>query len=210
MVDPRVTSLRRMLGTADVRGVKADAAPPKTVATPADVFFVPPSSFSDEWERRPSEPVEMGMRLASVQTIDEAIRMASRTAWEGHPEPGDSKAREELFTQEVMVNVLSRTLTDPRDRSLLFFATAPEAQCRLALSSGGIRALWERLERLMVATSPLSPEVTDTEVEVMGMVVTGELLRRLSKTHEARARRMLGAVLMELMQLLPDAFDKRT
>lgn len=206
MVDPRVTSLRRMLGTAQ-HGVKPEAvAAEKTAAAPGDVFMVPPSSFSDEWERKPSEPVQMGMRLASVQTIDEAIRMASRAAWEGHPESGESKAREELFTQEVMVNVLSRTLTDPRDRSVLFFAVAPEAQCRLALSSGGIRALWERLERFMVASSPLSPEAEDIEVEALAKALSGGVLRKLDKHQQARARRMIGAILMELMQLEPDAF----
>ncbi|NUO48727.1 MAG: hypothetical protein HOV80_07715 [Polyangiaceae bacterium] len=174
----------------------SDAAPDKR---PPEVFFAPLSTFDDEWANKPTEPVQMGMRLVGEKTLANAQIMAARAAREGHRDPEDAQQRSDLFNSEMMTNVLARALTHPNDRTRLYFETTPEELCRVALSSTGVKALWARYERLALVSSPLSPEATDEEVTALAnALVRGDLARRPSQL-QRRLRRLLHRAMVELL-----------
>lgn len=199
----RTDALKRALSFAGAgirpvgSGTQSQAAIPAANAA-LGVFMAAPSTFADDWPNKPSEPVKIGFRLPSEQTLAEAQMMASKSAWLELPNHGDAGPRQELYASELMTNVLARSLVLPNDRSTLFFPEAPELQCRVALSSGGVRALWERFELLNRQLSPLSPEATDDEISrLAARLGNGEFLQ-LDAGRGRRVRRLLHLVAVEL------------
>ncbi len=196
---------RAMLDGVPAKASISTAAEGDESKRPLEVFFLPPSAFSDDSPAKPNGPVEMGMRLVSELTGDTAMKMALSAAWLERDEFQEEPQRTQFVTSEIMTNVLARSLTDPRDRTKLYFHAAPEGQCRAALSSGGVAALWERLERLRIKHSPLSPEISDDQVAQLVSILSSGGLRSLSEPLQKRLRRLLHVVLADLLAGVEDA-----
>jgi hypothetical protein len=161
---------------------------------------LPPSAFAEDYAKRPSEPVLVGLRLISEAACGHAQVAAARTAWEAHPEPADVEPRADVYGSELMMNVLARATVEADDTRKPYFGKAPEDVIRIALAGGGIRRLWEAYEAFCVEMSPLSPALDDAGVEQFTARLTGGAIGKLDAATAGRVRRLLALVLVELVE----------
>lgn len=167
-----------------------------SVKRPLLTETLPPSAFCDRWQKRPSEPVKIGLRCGlSEDELSNAQRMAMNTAWDEYPRPEDLELRLESYNDHLVTNVLARACTSADDTSTTFFAPAPEELIRVALAPGGIRQLWNAWERFSIGLSPIGEELDLEELQALAKLLT----ERADKAN-VRARRFAAILRKELEQ----------
>lgn len=166
--------------------------PPRTIA-------VEPSAFVDAWPDKPKTAIAVGLRLLSDQDIQTARAMAARyaqTLFLGEDvDCTDPMSRVEAFNDGLMRWAIACGVTDPNNASIPFFAGGDDV-VRLALTTQGIRFLWDHLERVALELSPLVQEATD--LQLGELVVLLPRLDRMKPEGARRARKLLAFVLEEL------------
>lgn len=178
------------------RGTDILGAPPAADMAARTSLRLPPSSFADDWARRPTEPEEIGLVLVSEHVTSNAMTTASRLAYEAHPEDSDRQQRIDIYGSLIMTGILAHACVDPRNRSRLYFGRIPEDTIRVALTAGGIRRLWEAYEVFAAKESPLSEEASDEQIaEAAARIAAGEV----TDPHAMRrVRRLMALVAVEL------------
>lgn len=158
---------------------------------------LPPSAFADTWMRKPHGPVKMGMRLVSEAELTTAQRNAAATAWFDVPETTDVDLRIDMFNDNVITNVLAQVCAQADDISKPYFAPAPEALIREALTAGGIRHLWNAYSMMAIADGELAPEATAEQMAALGATLATEM-PTLASDSQVRLRRLARAMLDEI------------
>jgi hypothetical protein len=169
----------------------AQATPaPRTVVLGQD-------ELAHTWEGRPSGEVCLGIRLPSVKDkrlIDkEAIEYAisDDALVRNDPQEAFEGRRVELF--------VARSLCDPNNvggAHPLF--PAPDLQVTRCFTPRALNRIFDECEKLAIESSPISPEATDEDVELLCTALNAESLGGLEPRREARVRRFLWFVLDEL------------
>jgi hypothetical protein len=140
--------------------------------------------------------MRIGLCFISEEANTKAMKLAASNAWDDFPEPKDEDLRIEALNDYLITNVLARACVHESDSSKLFFATAPEALIRVALTAGGIRRLWLAYERMVLLDGPLSPELDLEELPMLQEKLA--TMATLDGQRATRAKRLAQALLNEL------------
>jgi len=171
---------------------------------PPDVITVPISAFADSWDGKPEYPVKVGLRLIADADIQAARAQAAAYASKLHPDIATSTAAREVWTEAYndacMRWIVARGTCADDNVAMAFdlWAAAPEDIVRDALTSEGVRFIFDAWERMKVATSPLLPEATQDELDQLwDLLPVG--LPTLSADRQARVLRYLRFCLDEVL-----------
>lgn len=169
----------------------------KTVArTPGRVVVVPPSAFADDHADKPKEPVKVGLRLVSEQVFNHCRTAAAQDAWRSHPEDGDEDNRVDRFNQRLVGLIVAHAAVEPENAAAPYFGPMAEDKIFLAMTSQGIRLLYDEYEAFAISVSPTAPEATDEELDTIADgLASGALLQGMDVATARRARRLLRHVL---------------
>lgn len=177
----------------------------KKASRPAPTTLVlQPWVFADQWEGRPTEPVCVGLRLMSEAQKGQARGEAERVAREMHELDYELylEARDDFLVRFAVAH----GVCDPNDvtkpHPILPYA---EDQVRDALTPRGARFIHDALYRFHVASSPLSPEATEEDLDDLMAAIDEGVLADLSPSREALVRRFLGYALEEIRRSQEEA-----
>lgn len=176
----------------------------KASRPPGRTLVLQPWVFADTWERRPAEPVCIGLRLMSDGAKGRARTEASRIALESHEADFEMylDARNDLLVRLAVAH----GICDPNDvtkpHPLLPYA---EDEVRDALSSRGARFIHDALYRYQVESSPLCPEATDEELDELMTAIDDGTIDDLPRHRAALVRRFMGYALEEIRRALEEA-----
>jgi hypothetical protein len=136
----------------------------KAVRAPGRTLLLEPWVFADEWDKRPSDAVCVGLRIMSEADKGKAQAEAERAAYEFHPDGGPAWVP--AFESALARQVVALGICDPNDvmkpSSVLPYA---EEQVRFALSTRGVEYIFEQHRRYEVEISAIEPMATDEDVE---------------------------------------------
>lgn len=157
-----------------------------------------PSAFADTWEAKPTESIEIGLRLIPEGEYANARSVAVKAAMELHPDLDErSEIWLESYNQALIQWAVAHGTCKPDNVTEPFWEMAADV-VPLALSSAGTLRLYEELEILAVTESPLSPEIDDVGLEQLASLFADRArLAALPPATLRRLRRLLGHVLAE-------------
>jgi hypothetical protein len=174
---------------------------------PPRVIEIPVDAWADDWPDKPSEPMKAGLRLLSESDLQVARASATEKAIAAQR---DALGRIEAFNDHLMAWAVACALTDPNDTLRPYFDSAHE-NVMLALTSRGIRRIWEELEVLHIERSPLLDEAEDADVAALGELLTAGRVADLPEGKQAHLRRLLTYVLDQFAGLpAPSVTDEPT
>jgi hypothetical protein len=165
---------------------------------PAHTLVIPPTSWAESWEERPTDEVAAGLRMLAEDDLQRARAHAVTKAKELHD---DLDGQIAAFNDALMAFAVARSLCDPNDTTLPFIPMA-EDNLTLAFTTDGIRRCWDELERVRIEVSPLTPQATDLEIQALVELLNeGAALEALPAGAKNRARKLLGFLLEELQSV---------
>lgn len=160
---------------------------------PTRTFVLAPSAFADDWPDKPADGVAVGLRFISEADIQTARAEAARVAVELHD---DEEGRTEAFNDALMRCAVARGTCNPNDLNVPFFDM--EENVRLALTSRGVRKVWDEIERFHLEESPIVAEIKPEEIAELVDRLKG--VSFLSPGRQVRIRKLLGFCLEELRE----------
>lgn len=164
--------------------------------------------FSAKWKSRPNEDVCVGVRPLSGADDDYCRAQAARRAWETFPgklDDANHTQRTDVFNDALMRIAISRATCDPNDaeRASEIWNGVPEEAVNVALSREGVKAIYDAIERITIALSPVRREATDEEIELL-LAIVHDRLSRMPDARAARVRRLAGFLLDECREYDPE------
>lgn len=177
-------------------------------AKPARVAVLPLSAWASDWHDRPSGEVAVGLRLLSEADTQVCVASAAREAREAHPEASaDDSELVEAYNAALIRWAVARATCDPNDAAKPWLDAAEDTIAH-ALTSSGLRRLWDELECATVEESVTTREVTDLElVELAALLVSPDELSALPRA-DARRLRRLAAHMLDTLR--PNGIDDET
>jgi hypothetical protein len=175
---------------SDFAKVSRDVVPRATVV-------LSPDDFASAWEDRPASPVAIGLRLISTGVDETARREAARLAWEAVPRAEDREARYEQYGEQVIRWIVAKATCNPNNVDVPYFEHAEET-IKEALTSRGVRKVFDAYERLLIEQGALDEAITDDDIETLARLLSSGALRMLAPAKEIRARKLLSFVRDEL------------
>lgn len=160
---------------------------------------VPVHAFADDWAGKPTQPMRVGLRLVSERDMQMARSEAAKHAWRLHREEHDDENRVDAFNDALVRWVVSCALCKPDDATAPFWDDMQLEVVNGALTSEGVRLLWEEYETLAIDSSPLSRELDDEELPALGML-TADVFDALDPEESRRVRRLLAHCLDTLTE----------
>ena len=161
---------------------------------PAGTFAIRPCDWAEKFRPRPVSDVVVGLRLPSDEDESYAQRQAAERSAKNPDELG----------RWLKICCVSRAICDPKNAAEISESfPAPDDQLAEELKTETITAMFDELERLSIASSPIRPEASDDDVlQLMGILGDGELqvLSLSSPRNGSRIRRYLRYVLDELTE----------
>jgi hypothetical protein len=162
----------------------------------ARVVELLPSCFADDWDKKPSEAMRVGLRLVGEGDIERARAAAYQKAMEMIPEP--SQDRVDQFNDSIMRGIIARATCMPEDAREPFFPM-PEDDVQAALTDDAVKLLWHEYDVLKLESCGYLREATDDELtELAAMLLSEEAWGALTVEKSKRLRRIALHVLEEL------------
>lgn len=171
--------------------VLAEASPPPAT------MLVPPSAFHALYEERPSEAVCVGIRTLSERDAaycrGEAIKKAR--AFHGND---DADELVDTFNAWMMMYAVVRGVCDPNDvrEPWDVWGLFGDERIDTILSTEGVKMIYDEVERVRIATSPVRPMADDEDIARLCKLAPTALLA-MPSWQAGRARRLLAFVLEE-------------
>ena len=175
-------------------------SPDETLRAP-ETLVLSSNHFSPKWRSRPTDNVAVGIRPLSSADDDYCRSEAARIAWRtlpGRPDDEHHEQRIDVFNDAVMRIAIARAVCDPNDatRPAEIWQGVPEETVGIALTREGVKAIYDAIERVTIALSPVRREATDEEIELLAAIVH-DRLSRMPEARAARVRRLAGFLLDE-------------
>ena len=157
--------------------------------------------WSPSWGARPTEDVCCGIRPLSGADDDYCRLNAAKTAWRLFPgEPADrfQIERVDAFNDALMRIAITRGTCDANDARKAWdvWGGAPDDVVGRALTREGVKAIYDAIERITLALSPVRPKASDEECARLFSILR-ERLASMPTARADRARRLLGFLLDE-------------
>lgn len=166
---------------------------------PPRVIHLPPSAFADTSSDKPLEPVAVGIKLISEGDTEGADVAARQRAERMHPERGpDDPIWDRAYNEALMVYAVAVGHCHPDSIHEPLWDMAFDTVPRI-LTTAGIERLFDEIELIKLADSPLRPEASDDELATLSKVLaTGTVWQTMSPARRGALRRMLRFVLDEV------------
>ena len=164
---------------------------------PALVITLPPHAFADTWDDKPTEPAQIGIRSLGEKAFQLARQNAARAAWAAFPDDSERELREDAYMDGLMAIAVAQAACLPNDASMPFFGKMAEDVVQIALTTEGVRTVFQGLERLVIGLSPIAPAATDADIAELARIAP-DALAKMSEGRQRRLRRLLHHVLVEL------------
>lgn len=171
---------------------------------PARTLVVKRNAFADTWQRKPGGDVACGLRILPEDEITVAKTRAERIANRAHPGSSDESIRlwVEAYNGALMQWAIVNGTCDPNDVTQKW-ALIPSDADNLgeALTSDGIRFLFDAYEAFRIETDPTQAPLQDDEIPDLFDGLAGRLaaLEHLDRARAVRARRLLAFVYAEVL-----------
>ena len=169
---------------------------PRDVAAPTTVVLHP-DDFASTWEKRPNQDVAVGLRLLPNGVDEIARREAARLAWEAVPRPEDRDDRYTQYSEEIVRWLVAKATCDPNNVDEPYFEHA-EDTIKEALTSSGIRKVFDAYERLVIETGFTDEPIQDNDIEELARLLATGALYQLAPAKQLRSRKLLSFVRSEL------------
>jgi hypothetical protein len=167
--------------------------------TPQRHVTLDPSAFADGWAEKPLEEVAIGLRLVGEDDVQAARVEAARLAigWYDDGEGGcvDEDARVEAYNDALVRWIVARGATDPNDVTQPYFAMAEET-VRVALTSEGVRRIWDELVLLQIGAGVRMAPATDPDLARLARALP--FVGKLAEGPQAEVRKLLAHCLEQL------------
>lgn len=150
------------------------AATQQAPRKPPRIVVLPPSAFAEDWPQRPASSVALGLRLVSERDLQVAMGEARKAARahliDEQLTEADRVVAWDAYNDAEVRYAMARATTDPNDVSRPYFLFA-EDTIKLALTSEGIRRLWDEYVILSRSSGIDLPQAEDEELERLGRVL---------------------------------------
>lgn len=170
------------------------AAAAKGPRAPQAVVILPPECFADDWPHKPQTPVAIGIRLIPDHDLQQARAEAAKQAigWYdgGDGKITDEESRLDHYNDALLRWAVARATTDPNDVSVPYFTSA-EDTVRMALTTEGVRRLWDELVRVHIATGVRVVPMTDADARALGTELQEGALALLPEPTQTEVRKLL-------------------
>lgn len=161
---------------------------------PPKVIVVAPDAFASEWAQRPSEPVEMGLRLVPDQDLQTARAEAAKLAQQMHEDINTQEAVD-CFNDALLRWRIARSTCSVDDLRRPWFDFA-EDTVRRALTPEGVKAIAFEIEVFEAETSPLYAPADDERIaDLQAILEQGAPWAKMSEAEQRGTRRLLAVVL---------------
>jgi hypothetical protein len=159
---------------------------------------VPVDAWADDWQKKPTEEVCIGLKLISEADERTARAVASKNALQAHPKYDEDPAFADAFADALISSAVAVAACDPNNVNEPWADFGgSEDIVRSAFTSKGLRFMWDQIDRMKVALGPSEHEATDDELdELHALLVT--VLHKVSTNEQKRIRRLLGHCLRKL------------
>jgi hypothetical protein len=175
-------------------------APPRTM-------LLHPCDFAYSCDRRPSEPVAIGLRHLSEEAEQGSLIEAGKRVRDQWPMEAPIEDRLAAGNEALLCIVVARTICDPNDVTKphqLF----PMAEDTLTsdLTSAALRRIWQERELLEIQDGLAQREATDEDIERLAveLLTRGTELNLLGPARSKLVRRLLAFVQDETAELFVD------
>lgn len=161
---------------------------------PAATVVLSPTDFADDWHKRPSADVAVGLRRVCERDIQIAKAEASKFVRQAYGQEGverDPDMALQAWDDAFMRWAMAAATTDPNDNGAPYFAAAQDT-IGFALTPEGIRKLWTAYHLHVRRTDAATKGVDDAEAARLGRILTSGALARLEAGEQAEVRRVLG------------------
>jgi hypothetical protein len=125
---------------------------------PPRVISLKPSAWADSWKDKPQGPIDIGIRRVAEEDIQAAKSEAARICAEIVTSGADEDDRVSAYNDALIRVAAARGTSSPVDVSAPFFVMG-EDEIREKMTPEGVRALWDAINALHIADSPLLPEI---------------------------------------------------
>jgi hypothetical protein len=139
---------------------------------PDRIVVLSPDAFADTWLHKPRADVAVGLRRISVAQVNAAMIEATREAagvYDAHPD-GSTPILDDIIdarNEYLLCNALAVATTDPNDITRPYFEFA-DATIRQALTTEGLRRLWDELTILTRGNGLALPVASDEDAKLLG------------------------------------------
>jgi hypothetical protein len=173
----------------------------QTRRAPFSVCELAPNMFAQTWNRRPEQPVRVGLRLLSATDEKNARAEAEQYVQEFKHE--DRLNFEDCFNSTFIGCLVSRALCDPddADRPCGVFPVQDHQILESALGSRTLAYLFAELEKETVALGLGHAEATDDDIARLREYLEDGSLGELPQVRQRTVRRFCRFVLEELSEL---------
>ena len=172
--------------------------PQKGPQKPTVVMTLGPEGFADTWKQKPEAGAIIGLRHVASGVDETGRAEAAKYAVEMHP--ADRELQIEAFNDFLMRWIISYAACSPNDIAQNYWAMAQDT-VRDALSSAGVRAIWDRYERMLIEESPLDPPLEDEEIGELTSLLESGTLEQMVTSQAKRSRKLLRFVLDDLRRI---------
>lgn len=126
----------------------------KQARPPGRTLILEPWVFADDWSSKPSSPVCVGLRLMAEIHKSTARADAEKAADELHPSRGVDWI--DAYNDAAMRQVVAMGICDPNDVDKVApILQLPQEQVKFALSTRGVKFLFEAIDRYEIEASPI-------------------------------------------------------
>jgi hypothetical protein len=168
---------------------------------PDHIVTLGPDAFATSWPHKPVKAVPVGLLFLSEGDCLTIRAEASKRATELHPNgPSVDPDWIDARNDELLAWALSRSLCKPTDATEAFFSDHGQDEDIIteALLPQTIRHLWDELERVTIASSPVRIEATDDEIDQLSDLLRSGAIGNLVRTQQIRLRKLCSFMLDEL------------
>ncbi len=168
---------------------------PKT-RKPLRVVTLVPACFADDWDDKPDEETEIGLRLVSEGDVETARAEAERRALDMHDQPGQDRI--DCFNDGIVCGIVARATCKADDAREAYFTMA-EDDVRRAFTPDALKMLYDEYDRMRVEHSLLSPEADDAElVELASLLMSDDAWSSVDPSTARKLKRLCHEVLSDL------------
>jgi hypothetical protein len=161
------------------------------------VITVPVAAFSWEWNERPEQPVEIGLRIVPDEDTQAARDQAARFVFDRYGDRWQCQEGTDCFNDALWRHRIARTTCQPDDVRRPWFRAA-EDTVRMALSTEGVKLLAQEIEVFEQENSPAYKPATDDEVVDLAAALAEEPFAGMTEAEERATRRLLSVVLKRI------------
>lgn len=179
---------------------------------PPAMVQVQPVVWAPTWKDAPEEPVMVGLRPLSEADLVFCNGEAVKLAIQFYPLATDAaavEARDRAYNEALMRLAVSRGTCDPNDVTQpweFWGKYGGDEVVRDALTTNGLKMLWDALERVTIETSAVEPEATDQDIIEL-LTKAPKALAAMPTWQAARTRRLLHFLLNQCLEALGETSD---